>query len=46
VDLTGLSADELELFEERAGVRQFDGQLPRAEAERLALDDVLRQRER
>jgi hypothetical protein len=29
-----------ELLEERAGVREFDGGFPRAEAERLAVDDV------
>lgn len=29
-----------ELFEERAGIREYDGGLPRAEAERLAWIDV------
>ena len=29
-----------ELFEERAAIMQFDGGLPRAEAERLAWTDV------
>jgi hypothetical protein len=37
-----LDASQRELFEERAGIRQFDGQLPRSEAEALALLDVLR----
>lgn len=36
-DLLGL----VEAFEERAAVRQYDGGLSRADAERLALDDVL-----
>ena len=37
--------DELarELFEERAAILEFDGSLPRAEAERCALGMVLRQ---
>ncbi len=31
----------VEQFEERAAIREFDGGLTRAEAERLALQDVL-----
>ena len=38
---TALTADQAEAFEERAGIMEFDGGLPRAEAERLALQDVL-----
>ena len=36
-----LDADRKELFEERAGIRQFDGGLARELAEPLALLDVL-----
>ena len=32
--------EQQELFEERAGIREFDGGLPREEAERLAREDV------
>ena len=39
-----LTTEEQELFEERAGIMQFNGNMPRAEAERLALQDILRQR--
>ena len=31
------------LYDERAGIREFDGELPRPEAERLALDDTVSQ---
>ena len=37
-----LDADLREDFEERAGVMEFDAQLPRAHAECLALIDLLR----
>jgi hypothetical protein len=44
-DLVGrLSADDRELYEERAGVREFDGLQPRDLAEAMALLDVLRLR--
>lgn len=33
--------DLVELFEERAAIRELDGGFSRAEAERLALEDVL-----
>ena len=33
-------SDALEHFEERAAVMEFDGGLPREEAERLALEEV------
>ena len=36
-----LTADQAEAFEERAGIMEYDGGLPRAKAERLALQDVL-----
>ena len=36
-----LDADRREFFEERAGIRQFDGGLSREQAECLALLDVL-----
>lgn len=37
-------ADVLEHFTERAAIREHDGGLSRAEAERAALDDVRRTR--
>ncbi len=37
-----LDANARELFEERAGIRQYDGGLSRAEAESEARNDVLR----
>jgi len=44
-DLVGrLGAGDRELYEERAAVREFDGLLPREQAEALALLDVLRLR--
>jgi hypothetical protein len=36
-----LDASQREAWEERAGIMQFDGQLPRARAECLALLDLL-----
>lgn len=35
-----MTDDEKEHYEERAAIMQYDGGLPRAEAERLALQDV------
>ena len=35
------AADWRAFFDERAGVREHDGELPRPEAERLALDDTI-----
>jgi hypothetical protein len=43
VDVSGLSSDQREAFEERATIMEFDGGLPRADAERAALVNVLRQ---
>jgi len=40
--LQRLDADVRELFEERAGIVEFEGGLPREEAESYALLDVLR----
>ena len=37
-----LDANQREAWEERAGIMQFDGQLPRGHAECLALLDLLR----
>jgi hypothetical protein len=34
--------DARELYEERAGIREFDGGLPREEAEARAREDVIR----
>ena len=36
-----LSAADREAYEERAGIMQFDGELPKAEAECMALLDLL-----
>lgn len=37
-------ADEAHAYWERAAIREFDGNLPRAAAERLAMFDVLKAR--
>ncbi len=37
-----LDASQREDFEERAGVIEFDSNIPRAQAERMALLDILR----
>jgi len=42
--VSDLSRDEREYFEERAAIREFDGGYPRSEAERLALDGILKRR--
>lgn len=42
--LMDLSPAERESFEERAAMREYDGGYPRAEAEELALADVVRRR--
>ncbi len=44
-DVATLTPAERELYEERAAIREYDGGLPRAEAERAALADVLRMRQ-
>ena len=41
-----LGADDREAFEERAAIIEYDGQLPRAHAECLALLEVLRRKVR
>lgn len=38
--MTAYRSDEIELFNERAGIREFDGGLSRDIAERLAEEDV------
>ena len=40
--LRRLDADAQEYFQERAAVRQYDGGLPRAQAEALAWQDLQR----
>jgi hypothetical protein len=36
------SADDWQAyFDERAGIREFDGEMPRSEAERLAVEDTI-----
>jgi hypothetical protein len=44
-DLAQLTPDERELWGERAAIREYDGGFDTAEAERLALLDVLEIRE-
>ncbi len=39
--LAGLTAEQREAYEERAAIMEFDGELPREEAERRALDNVV-----
>lgn len=39
----GLDVTQREVFEERAGIRQFDGRQEQAEAERWALLEVIEQ---
>jgi len=41
-----LTVDEREAFEERAAIMEHHGDLDRKEAERKALEDILRIRER
>ncbi len=38
--------EQRELFNERAAIREFDGGMPRADAERMASEDVERHRHR
>jgi hypothetical protein len=40
------TADEKAQFHERAAIREFDGGLPRAAAERLALLEIIDERRR
>lgn len=44
--VASLSPEERVDFNERAGVREYDGGYPRAEAERLAWEDLEQRRER
>ena len=39
--IAGLGEDERAEFEERAGILEYDGGLTKAEAERLALSEIL-----
>ena len=41
ISVAEMSADRRKAFEERAAIMEFDGQLPRAEAERLAMEDTM-----
>lgn len=40
-----LTHEERYRYEERAAIMEYDGGLPRAEAERLALEEVMRARD-
>jgi hypothetical protein len=39
-----LTTEEREAYEERAAIMEYDGGLPRAEAERLAMEEVVGRR--
>lgn len=41
VDTSSLTEDQKELFEERAAIMEYDGEMPRDEAEREAYKDVV-----
>lgn len=41
MDLFDLTDDELEAYEERAAIMEYEANLPRGEAERLALREIL-----
>lgn len=41
-----MTPEEREFFEERAAIREFDGRMPRREAERLAFHDLAAERKR
>ena len=44
--VSALDEDAREYFEERAGILEFDGELPRRKAERLAWEETQRYCER
>ncbi len=44
VDINKLTPEEVEAFEERAAIREFDGKEPRDLAERRALQEILENR--
>ena len=44
--IMNLTEEEKEIFEERAAIREFDGNVSREEAEAGALEDIIKIRER
>ena len=42
--LSDLTEEELESYEERAAIMEFNGNIPRGESERLALERILKLR--
>ena len=42
---SGLPVEWWQLWDERAAIMEYDGNLPRERAEALALDDILKQME-
>lgn len=44
--LEDLIEAEIDIWEERAAIREFDGNMPRKDAERMALKDIERRRKR
>lgn len=41
-----LTDHEKEIYEERAAIREYDGNMPRKDAERMALKDIERRKKR
>ena len=46
IEFAGMTDDEREIFEERAAIVEFDGLLPRQEAEHLAWQEIIERRVR
>lgn len=44
--LEDLIEAEIDIWEERAAIREFDGNMPRKDAERMALKDIEKRRKR
>lgn len=44
ITIEDLTSDEREDYEERAAIREYEAGFTREEAERLALEDMLRER--
>ncbi len=42
--LSDLTGDQMESYQERAAIMEFDGNTPRGEAERMALERIMQKR--